>query len=158
MITRNTVIHLFYCSNSLTDAEVRSLQERFGDGGLKMLSLPCSGKMTIPYLLKVFETGGDGVVICSCLPAECRNLEGSLRASKRAGAVDELMVEVGLGAGRVVMVAKEQGDLAKVVDAVENLRALFVTTVEASVKGPARAAMTGDSSTSQRRARRGNAA
>jgi coenzyme F420-reducing hydrogenase delta subunit len=158
MITRSAVIHLFYCSNSLTDAEVQSLQEQFGDGRLKMLSLPCSGKMTIPYLLKAFEMGGDGVVICSCLPAECRNIEGSLRASKRAGAVDELMEEVGLGAGRVAMIAKRQGDLAEVIDGIESLLSRFAPTQAQEVREPVRAELAGGQSASGRQERRGNAA
>ena len=153
MTRRNAVIHLFYCSNSMTESEVQSLQERFSDDGLRMLSLPCSGKMTIPYLLKAFETGGDGAVICSCPPRECRNLEGNLRASKRVGAVDELMDEIGLGAGRVLMIAKGQGDLAKVIDAIESLRAKHTAAA-----APVRTALPGVESTSHRRERRGNAA
>jgi coenzyme F420-reducing hydrogenase delta subunit len=141
----------------MTGDEIQSLQDRFGDDGLKMLSLPCSGKMTIPYLLKAFETGGDGVVVCSCPTTECRNLEGNLRASKRAGAVDELMEEVGLGAGRVLMVAKMQGDLAKVIDAIESLRARLHVTSEPEVPEPVQAALADVESTS-RRDRRGTAA
>ena len=82
------MIHLFYCSNSMTESEARQLAARFGSDEFKMLSLPCSGKITIPYLVKAFESGADGVVLCCCAPAECRNLEGNLRASKRAQAVD----------------------------------------------------------------------
>lgn len=141
----------------MTGDEVQSLQERFGDG-LKTLSLPCSGKMTIPYLLKAFEMGGDGVVICSCLPAECRNLEGNLRASKRAGAVDELMDEIGLGAGRVLMIAKGQDDLAKVIDGIESLLSGLEATTAPDVEEPVRTALTGVESASRRHQRRGNAA
>jgi F420-non-reducing hydrogenase iron-sulfur subunit len=151
-------IHLFYCSNSMTESEAGDLQARCHGDGLKMLSLPCSGKMTISYLLKAFETGADGVVICSCLPTECQHLEGNLRASRRAEAVDEFMDEVGLGKGRVLMVAKEPNDITKVVDGIERLRTeLGATPAPAGVK-PAQAMLTGIRSGAGTRDRRENAA
>ena len=122
MVKESPVIHLFYCSNSMTDSEVQALNERFAGDGLRMLSLPCSGKATIPYLLKAFETGADGVVICSCIPAECRNLEGNLRAAKRAEAVETLVGEAGLGKGRVLMMAKEQGQIENLIDGLQQFR------------------------------------
>jgi coenzyme F420-reducing hydrogenase delta subunit len=121
MVNENPTIHLFYCSNSMTGEEVQALQEQFPEG-LKMLSLPCSGKTTIPYLLKAFERGADGVAICSCLPSECHNLEGNLRAAKRADAVSDLVDEAGLGRSRVLMIAKEQGRIEKVIDGLQQFR------------------------------------
>ena len=116
------MIHLFYCSNSITESEARQLGARFGPDELKTLGLPCSGKITIPYLVKAFESGADGVMLCSCVPAECRNLEGNLRASKRAQAVDALMEEVGLGKGRVLMVTKGEGDIGQVIQSIERFQ------------------------------------
>jgi coenzyme F420-reducing hydrogenase delta subunit len=122
MVKENPVIHVFYCSNSMSDSEVETLQSRFGNGGLRMLSLPCSGKTTIPYLLKAFEAGADGVAICTCKPSECKNLEGNLRAAKRADAVDGLVAEAGLGKDRVLMITKEQGQIEKVIDGLGQFR------------------------------------
>jgi coenzyme F420-reducing hydrogenase delta subunit len=130
----NRMIHLFYCANSMTEDELQDLQARLGGNGLQTLGagpqsqcivigvpLPCSGKMTVPYLLKAFEKGADGVVVCSCPPTQCKQLEGNLRAPKRAQAVDELIEEIGLGKGRVRMVAKEQGQIEKVIDVIQRL-------------------------------------
>ena len=116
MIKRTATIHLFYCANSVTEAELQELQTRLDTDGLKTLSLPCSGKATIPYLLKAFEKGADGVVLCTCPESQCKHLEGNLRASKRAEAVDGLLDEIGFGKGRVVVVTKEQGQSEKLID------------------------------------------
>lgn len=116
------MIQLFYCSNSMTESEARQLATRFGDDDIKMLGLPCSGKITIPYLVKAFESGADGVVLCGCRAEDCRNLEGALRASKRAQAVEALMEEVGLGKNRVLSVAKGQGNLDEVVMKIEQFQ------------------------------------
>lgn len=130
------MIHLFYCSNSMTESEARQLGSRFGPSELKMLGLPCSGKITIPYLVKAFESGADGVVLCSCVPAECRNLEGNLRASKRAQAVDSLMEEVGLGKDRVVMVTKSKGDIEQVAKEIEQFRTKLSSSTARTPRQP----------------------
>ena len=80
--------------------------------GMKLISLPCSGKLDILYLTKAFDTGADGVAILVCKEGECRYMEGNMRAGKRAQAVDELLQEAGLGAGRVIVIQLDDGGLA----------------------------------------------
>ena len=121
MMEQTATIQLFYCANSMTEAELQELQTRFGVDGLKTLSLPCSGKTTIPYLLKAFEKGADGVVLCACPESQCKNLEGNLRASKRIEAVGGLLEETGLGKGCVLVVTKEQGRIEKLIDGIQRL-------------------------------------
>jgi F420-non-reducing hydrogenase iron-sulfur subunit len=138
MIKRTATIHLFYCANSMTQAELQDLQSRVGSDGLRTLSLPCSGKATIPYLLKAFEKGADAVVLCTCPESECKHLEGNLRASKRAEAVDGLLDEIGFGKGRVLVVTKEQGRMETLIDGVQRLRMELDEVYATGVK-PARA-------------------
>lgn len=114
------VVYLFCCANSVTEGEAQALRARFGAEAMKLLSLPCSGKVTLPYLLKALETGADGVVIVTCVPQECRHLEGNLRASKRAEAADALAQEIGLGRGRVLAFEKEQGAIEKMIERLEH--------------------------------------
>ncbi len=133
-------IHLFYCANSTTDAELQELQTRLDTDGLRMLSLPCSGKATIPYLLKAFEKGADSVVLCVCPESQCKHLEGNLRASKRAEVVEGLLDEIGLGKGRVVVVAKEQGQGESLIDAVLQLQTRLREVYAVGTK-PARAVL-----------------
>lgn len=122
----------------MTEAELQGLEARLETGGLKTLSLPCSGKATIPYLLKAFETGADGVVLCACPESQCKHLEGNLRASKRAEAVEGLLDEIGLGKGRVVVVTKERGQREKLINAIQQLQTELGEMHSPSVK-PARA-------------------
>ena len=147
------MIHLFYCSNSMTESEARQVGARFGSDELRTLTLPCSGKVTIPYLMKAFEAGADGIVLCCCVPAECRNLEGNLRASKRAQAVDTLMEEVGLGKDRVLTVTKGQGGIEQVIGSIER----FQTGLR-DAPAPGRITVPREESTSGARTRRETAA
>ena len=140
MIRRTATIQLFYCANSVTDAELQELQSRLDTDGLKTLSLPCSGRATIAYLLKAFEKGADGVVLCVCPEPRCKHLEGNLRASKRAEAVEELLEEIGFGKGCVVVVAKEQGQGERLIEAVQQLQTRLSDVYSVGAK-PARAVL-----------------
>jgi coenzyme F420-reducing hydrogenase delta subunit len=86
---------------------------------LKEISLPCSGKVTIPYIVKAFEAGADGAVIVTCKQNECRHLEGNMRAQKRAQAVDSLLGEVGLGGGRIAVVQLKDAGVEQIIEDVE---------------------------------------
>jgi coenzyme F420-reducing hydrogenase delta subunit len=54
---------VFYCSNHLEAGRFSGLVREHEEDLIKTISLPCSGKVDIPYLLKAFETGADGVAI-----------------------------------------------------------------------------------------------
>jgi coenzyme F420-reducing hydrogenase delta subunit len=71
---------------------------------IKLIDLPCSGKVTIPYLMKAFETGADGVLLLTCKSGDCYYLEGNLRAGKRAEMVGSLLEEIGLGHQRISVI------------------------------------------------------
>ena len=94
---------VFYCSNHLEAGQFSGLVREHEGDMIKTISLPCSGKVDIPYLLKAFETGADGVAIVTCKKNECRHFEGNLRAHKRAEAVEGLLEEIGVAAGRMAV-------------------------------------------------------
>lgn len=94
-------ISLFYCSNSLSDEEILSVGNRTKDVRLNSVSLPCSGKVNLLYLLKAIETGSDAVILATCKLGECKYIQGNYRAQKRIESVDELLEETGLGRGHI---------------------------------------------------------
>lgn len=110
MAKQRMKIYLFFCSNSLDPDAARRCAKNQDDEQLKIISLPCSGKVDLLYLIKAFETGADGVVIVTCRQDACRYLEGNLRATKRAQAVDTLLEEVGLGKGRIIVLRPQEED------------------------------------------------
>lgn len=96
-------LYIFCCSNSfnIDDFNGNFLNER-GDE-YKIISLPCSGKANLPYFLKAFEKGADGMILITCPGDECHYLEGNRRAPRRAEEVSSLLSEIGLGEGRVAV-------------------------------------------------------
>lgn len=117
MNNRSLTIYLFHCSNCLdTEALRHSFGDREKDNTLKTISLPCSGKLELIYLLKAFESGADGVMLVTCREGECRHLEGNLRALKRTGAIQELLNEMGLDKERMILIQQEDGGVKNVID------------------------------------------
>ena len=91
MNNRALKTYVFYCSNNLAADQFASLCHGLEGDTIKTIGLPCSGKVDVPYLMKAFETGADGVAVVTCKKDECRHFEGNLRAHKRAEAVESLL-------------------------------------------------------------------
>jgi F420-non-reducing hydrogenase iron-sulfur subunit len=51
---------------------------------VKLIMVPCAGRVDILHLLKAFEAGADAVFVAGCLEGECHYLTGNIRAKKRA--------------------------------------------------------------------------
>jgi coenzyme F420-reducing hydrogenase delta subunit len=70
---------------------------------IRMIKLPCTGKLEVIHLLKAIESGADGVYAAGCLEGECHYLKGNLWARKRVNHVKTLLEEVGIEPERVEM-------------------------------------------------------
>jgi F420-non-reducing hydrogenase iron-sulfur subunit len=112
-------IYLFCCATSYDQTEISRNIDRQGIE-LKVVSIPCSGKLDILYLTKAFETGADGLVVMVCPEGECRYLEGNLRARKRVEAVEKLLEETGLGPGHIAIVQMQENGNARAMREVQD--------------------------------------
>ncbi|OHB77536.1 MAG: hypothetical protein A2Z25_15675 [Planctomycetes bacterium RBG_16_55_9] len=112
-------VYVFYCANSLDLEEMNRLRDRLRGDTFREIRLPCSGKVNVPYLVKAFEAGADGVAIVACKQGECRHVEGNMRAQKRAQAVDSLLEEVGLGTGRIAVIQMKDSGVEQVIADIE---------------------------------------
>ena len=70
---------------------------------IKIIKLPCTGKIDVLYLLKTFESGADGVYVAGCMEGDCHYLTGNLRARKRVEYTQKILDEVGVGGERLAM-------------------------------------------------------
>jgi F420-non-reducing hydrogenase iron-sulfur subunit len=70
---------------------------------VRIIQVPCTGKVDIIHLLQAFEAGADGVFVAGCLEGDCHFMEGNLFAKKRVKRVKEILDKVGLGGGRIEM-------------------------------------------------------
>jgi F420-non-reducing hydrogenase iron-sulfur subunit len=70
---------------------------------VRIMRLPCTGKLEVGYIMNAFERGADGVLVAGCLEGGCHFLEGNLRAKKRVLRAKELLAEAGLEPDRLEM-------------------------------------------------------
>jgi F420-non-reducing hydrogenase iron-sulfur subunit len=126
--------YIFYCSNNIEADKFSVLSPQHDGDTVKIISLPCSGKVDIPYLIKAFETGADSVAIVTCKKDECRHFEGNLRAHKRAEAVEALLEEIGIAAGRMAVFECGKQDtgevLSEIKQFIERVRNLPATNTQ----------------------------
>ena len=122
-------IYLFHCATSYDQEELlKSYSPQAGE--IKVVSLPCSGKLDILYLTKAFDTGADGAAILICKEGECHYMEGNMRARKRVQAVDELLEEAGLGKDRTKIIQIGDKGMTGAIHELEDFLLRIKTMVE----------------------------
>mgnify|MGYP000120730180 CR=1 FL=1 len=70
---------------------------------VKLIRVPCSGRVDSVHLIKAFEEGMDGVYVAGCLEGECHFLTGNLRAKKRVEYVKGVLTTLGINPERLRM-------------------------------------------------------
>jgi len=70
---------------------------------IRIIKVPCTGKVDIIHILRSFEKGADGVYVAGCLEGDCRFEIGNLRARKRVEEAKKILDSVGIGGERVQM-------------------------------------------------------
>ena len=77
---------------------------------VKIIKVPCSGRVAIIHMLKALEEGADGVMVAGCLEGDCHYQSGNLRAKKRVSYVQEILEKIGIEAERVAMYNLSAGE------------------------------------------------
>ena len=77
---------------------------------IRVIRVPCTGKVDVLHLLRVFEKGADGAYVVGCLEGDCRFENGNLRARKRVEQAQRILDAVGIGGERVQMVNLSAGE------------------------------------------------
>ncbi len=70
---------------------------------VRVIQLPCSGRVDILHLLRAFEDGADGVYVAGCLEGECHYLTGNLKARRKVNYVKKVLEALGIEPQRVEM-------------------------------------------------------
>ena len=106
-----------YCAYAAADL-AGSMRLQYAPN-VRVLRLPCTGKLDIQYIMKAFESGVDGVIVAGCLEGGCHFEEGNLRAKKRVALARQVLEEAGLEGERLEMfnLSSAQGQtFAEIVD------------------------------------------
>jgi F420-non-reducing hydrogenase iron-sulfur subunit len=77
---------------------------------VKIIQVPCTGRVDIIHLLKAVEDGVDGVYVAGCLEGECHYLSGNIKAKKRVQYVKKVLEDIGVEPERVEMFNLSAGE------------------------------------------------
>ena len=77
---------------------------------IRIIRLPCTGKIDVIYLLRAFQKGVDGAYVVGCLEGSCHYNEGNFRARERVNHVRMLLDEIGIEGDRVRMYNLSSGE------------------------------------------------
>ena len=68
---------------------------------VRIVRLPCTGRMSPMFILKAFQKGADGVLVSGCHPGDCHFDHGNYHARRRWTAFNALLHFTGVPEERV---------------------------------------------------------
>ena len=105
---------------------------------VKIIHVPCSGKVDVLHLLRAIQKGADGAYIVGCLEGSCHFNEGNYRAKERVQYVQKLLEEVGIEGDRVRMYNLTSGEgptfAAYAKEMTDHIRALGPNPIKSKAK------------------------
>lgn len=76
---------------------------------IKIIRVPCTGKVDPLYVMRALQDGADGVLVAGCLEGDCHFKNGNVKALKRITYLKTLLEEIGIEEARVAMVMMSAG-------------------------------------------------
>jgi coenzyme F420-reducing hydrogenase delta subunit len=67
---------------------------------VRVVRVPCSGRVDPAFVLRAFETGADAVLVGGCHPGDCHYVKGNLNGRRRFLLVRHLLAYLGIEAER----------------------------------------------------------
>ncbi len=71
--------------------------------GIKIIRVPCTGKVDVIHILRAFEKGADGAYVVGCMEGDCHFNSGNFRARKRVEQAQKILDVIGVGGERAQM-------------------------------------------------------
>jgi coenzyme F420-reducing hydrogenase delta subunit/Pyruvate/2-oxoacid:ferredoxin oxidoreductase delta subunit len=88
---------------------------------VKVIKVPCSGRVSAAQMILPFEHGAKGVMVAACLEGQCHFIDGNTDSKRRAEEVRRALDIMGIGSARLQFsnISSSEGD--KFVQAVEKI-------------------------------------
>lgn len=96
-----------YCA--YTAADMAGSQRLPYPSNVKIVRVPCSGKVDALHITTAFEKGADGVYVAGCLEGDCHFKNGNEKAARRVAYVQNYLEEIGIEPERLEMVRVSAG-------------------------------------------------
>jgi len=63
---------------------------------IRIIRVPCSGRVDPLFIAKCFQRGADGVLVAGCHPGDCHYVEGNYYSRRRFALLRELLDFIGI--------------------------------------------------------------
>jgi F420-non-reducing hydrogenase iron-sulfur subunit len=70
---------------------------------IKIIRVPCTGKVDALHIMRSFEKGADGVYLVGCREGDCHYNQGNFRAKARVEQIRKTLDAIGVGGQRLQM-------------------------------------------------------
>jgi coenzyme F420-reducing hydrogenase delta subunit len=77
-------------------ADLAGLNRMNYPANIRLLRVPCSGRVNPQYVLTAFNKGCDAVLVCGCHPGDCHYATGNYFAKRRMMAFKRLLEYTGM--------------------------------------------------------------
>ena len=64
--------------------------------GIRIIRVPCSGRVEPDIVIKAFKEGADGVLVCGCHPGDCHYVEGNYKTARRMPLLKTMLGQFGI--------------------------------------------------------------
>ena len=100
-----------YCA--FTAADLAGTMRKQYPTNIRIVRLPCTGRVDENMVLRAFVEGADGVMVAGCEKGSCHFIQGNVRALKRVEHAKKLLGETGMNPDRLEFyhIAASQGPL-----------------------------------------------
>ncbi|MBN1425234.1 hydrogenase iron-sulfur subunit [Candidatus Fermentibacteria bacterium] len=88
---------------------------------VRVLRVPCTGRIDFMYVLQAFTQGADGIIISGCHPADCHYTSGNYHARRRWIVLRALLDFVGVDTRRIHFAWVSAAEGAKWADLVNSV-------------------------------------
>ncbi len=68
---------------------------------IRIIRVPCSGRINPLYIVKALQNGADGVLISGCHPGDCHYISGNLVARRKFALLKRYLTYIGIEPERV---------------------------------------------------------
>ena len=101
-VEREPKIIAFLCTwCSYAGADLAGVSRIQYPPNLRIVRVPCSGRVNPLYILKSLQHGADGVLVSGCHPGDCHYISGNYYARRRFTLLKSLLDSAGIESGRV---------------------------------------------------------
>ena len=92
-----------FCCNwcSYAGADLAGTNRLDYPANVKIIRVPCSCRVNPLVILKAFQRGADGVIICGCHPGDCHYTTGNYYARRRITLLFSMLSYLGIEKNRV---------------------------------------------------------